>query len=159
MAPADQQATTQVFVNVGKSIAAFERTIRGAGSPLDADASGDSTALTDPQKDGLLAFFQAGCAQCHYGPRLTDDAFHVLRFPAGRGLEGGRRPGADDGIPLLSSAASSAQGAPGASDPSQARRPPPRVRGHSARSRLRSSRTSRSRPPTGTAETTPSSPT
>src|SRR5262249_36117717 len=36
------------------------------------------------QKEGLVAFFQAGCAQCHYGSRLTDDAFHDIRFPTGR---------------------------------------------------------------------------
>ena len=31
-----------------------------------------------------VAFFESGCAQCHWGSRLTDDAFHVLRFPTGR---------------------------------------------------------------------------
>ncbi len=45
---------------------------------------GDLAALTAPQKRGLAAFLQNGCAQCHWGPRLTDDAFHVLRFPTGR---------------------------------------------------------------------------
>lgn len=101
MAPADQQAVTQVFVNMGKAIEAYERTFRGAGSSLDAYASGQLDALGDDQKDGLLAFLQSGCAQCHYGPRLTDDAFHVLRFPSGS-LELGADPGRQAGIPLLS---------------------------------------------------------
>ena len=92
MAPADQKAVTQVFVNLGKVIEAYERTFRGAGSSLDAYASGQASALTDDQKDGLLAFLKSGCAQCHYGPRLTDDAFHVLRFPSGS-LELGARSG------------------------------------------------------------------
>ncbi|HEX3343118.1 MAG TPA: cytochrome c peroxidase, partial [Polyangiaceae bacterium] len=100
MAPADQQAVTQVFVNMGKAIEAFERTFRGAGATLDAYAGGQLSALTDDQKDGLLAFLQSGCAQCHYGPRLTDDAFHVLRFPSGS-LELGADPGRQAGIPLL----------------------------------------------------------
>ena len=66
------------------SIAAFERTIRLKPNALDRYAGGDTTALTPPQKQALTAYFTAGCAQCHYGPRLTDDAFHVLRFPTGR---------------------------------------------------------------------------
>ncbi len=100
MAPADQQAVTRVFVSMGKSIEAYERTFRGAGSSLDAYASGQSSALTDAQKDGLLSFLQSGCAQCHYGPRLTDDAFNVLRFPSGS-LELGADPGRQAGIPQL----------------------------------------------------------
>lgn len=100
MAPADQQAVTQVFVNMGKSIAAFERTFRGQGATLDSYAAGETSALTGAEKDGLLAFLQAGCAQCHYGPRLTDDAFHVLRFPTGS-LELGADPGRQAGIPQL----------------------------------------------------------
>jgi cytochrome c peroxidase len=100
MSAADRHAVTQVFVNVGKSIAAFERTLRGSRSSLEAYAAGDTTALTDPQKDGLLAFLRDGCAQCHWGPRLTDDAFHVLRFPSGS-LEAGPDPGRQAGIAKL----------------------------------------------------------
>lgn len=98
MAPADQYAVTQVFVNMGKSIEAFERTFRGQGTTLDAYAAGETSALSDAEKDGLLAFLQSGCAQCHYGPRLTDDAFHVLRFPSGS-IELGPDPGRQTGIP------------------------------------------------------------
>lgn len=83
MAPADQDVITRIFVNVGKSIAAYERTFRTTPNAPDRYAKGDPKALTDAQKDGLAAFFEAGCAQCHWGPRLTDDAFHVLRFPSG----------------------------------------------------------------------------
>jgi cytochrome c peroxidase len=84
MAAADQDAATRVFVDAGKSIAAFERTLRVVPSALDRYAGGDAGALTARQKDGLLAFLRAGCAQCHFGPRLTDDAFHAARFPTGR---------------------------------------------------------------------------
>jgi cytochrome c peroxidase len=100
MSAADQQAVTRVFVNVGKSIAAFERTFRGTQTSLDAYAAGERGALTDDQKDGLLAFLGDGCAQCHWGPRLTDDAFHVLRFPTGS-LQAGPDPGRQAGIPKL----------------------------------------------------------
>ena len=75
---------TRVFVNVGKAIAAFERTLRVEPNALDRYADGDLAALTKPQKEALSAFFKSGCVQCHWGPRLTDDAFHVIRFPTGR---------------------------------------------------------------------------
>ncbi len=84
MATADQVAVTRVFVNVAKAIAAFERTLRVKPNALDRFAAGDLAALTPAQRVGLRTYFSAGCAQCHYGPRLTDDAFHVLRFPTGR---------------------------------------------------------------------------
>jgi len=100
MAPADQTAVTRILVNVGKSLEAFERTFRGAGSQLDSYIAGDATALTDAEKDGLLAFLQSGCVQCHWGPRMTDDAFHVLRFPTGS-TELGPDPGRQTGIPQL----------------------------------------------------------
>jgi cytochrome c peroxidase len=122
MAPADQQAVTQVFVDMGKSIEAYERTFRGAGSTLDSYASGATSALTDDEKDGLLAFLQSGCAQCHYGPRLTDDAFHVLRFPSGS-LELGPDPGRQAGIPELVASAFDL-GSSWSDDPSLARPAP-----------------------------------
>lgn len=101
MAAPDKDATTRVFVNAGKAIAAFERTLRVRPNRLDAYAGGDFTALTTPEKDGLVHFFHAGCVQCHHGPRLTDDAFHAIRFPTGR-PDGAGDPGRAEGIgPLL----------------------------------------------------------
>jgi cytochrome c peroxidase len=84
MTQADRDAVTQVFVNVGKSIAAFERSFRATQLPFEVYLTGVSDALSEPQKDGIVAFFEAGCAQCHWGNRMTDDAFHVIRFPTGR---------------------------------------------------------------------------
>ncbi len=75
---------TRIYVNAGKAIAAFERSLRVTPNKLDAYAGGDLAALTKPQKEALQSFFTVGCAQCHWGPRLTDDAFHVIRFPTGR---------------------------------------------------------------------------
>jgi cytochrome c peroxidase len=84
MTTSDRNQITRAFTNIGKAIAAYERSLRPLPTALDSYARGDLTALTDAQKDGLLAFFRAGCAQCHSGPRLTNDAFHNLRFPTGR---------------------------------------------------------------------------
>lgn len=80
---AREEIVTRPFVNAGKAIAAFVRTIGLEEEPIDRYARGDLGALTEPQKDGLKAFFTSGCAQCHFGPRLTDDAFHVMRWPNG----------------------------------------------------------------------------
>jgi cytochrome c peroxidase len=100
MASADQAAVTTIFSNVAKSIEAFERTLRVKPNALDAYIGGNLSALSDPQKQGLNAFFVNGCVQCHWGPRLTDDAFHATRFPTGRQDHAADR-GRIDGIPLL----------------------------------------------------------
>jgi cytochrome c peroxidase len=84
MAPADREAVTRVYVNVGKAIAAFERTLRARPTPLDAYAAGDVTALSPRARDGLHHFFEFGCIQCHHGPLLTDDSFHNVAMPTGR---------------------------------------------------------------------------
>jgi cytochrome c peroxidase len=84
MTDGDKRAVTQVYVDFGKAIAAFERRIRVAPNALDRYVGGDRAALTDAQKAGLVSFFRVGCAQCHYGSRLTDDAFHNVGFPTGR---------------------------------------------------------------------------
>ncbi len=102
MTKEDQAVVTRVYVNVAKAIAAFERTLRPAPSALDRYAGGDPNALTSDQKSGLAAFFDSGCVQCHYGPRLTDDAFHNMRFPTGR-RDGAADTGRLSGVALLES--------------------------------------------------------
>src|SRR5262249_47364849 len=85
---------------VGKAIAAYERTLRVKPNALDAYAGGDTSALSKPQRAGLYAFVTLGCMQCHYGPRLTDDAFHSTRFPTGR-QDGQADQGRAGGVPIL----------------------------------------------------------
>jgi cytochrome c peroxidase len=101
LSDADQDAVTRAFVNVGKAIAAFERTFRARPSRLDAYAAGDFTALAPLEKQGLSVFLGVGCMQCHWGPRLTDDAFHVTRTPTGR-RDGQADNGRADGLAKLS---------------------------------------------------------
>lgn len=108
MRPEDRDAVSRVFVNVGKALAAFQRSLRMAQSPLDRYAAGDREAMGEREKDGLLAFLQAGCAQCHFGPRLSNDAFHNLRFPTGR-IDGEPDRGRIDGLPVLLSSEFSRQ--------------------------------------------------
>jgi cytochrome c peroxidase len=80
----ERDAITRIYVNVGKSIAAFERSLRVMPNALDRYIAGDTNAIAGRQKKALEEFFKVGCTQCHWGPRLSDDAFHVLRFPTGR---------------------------------------------------------------------------
>ena len=72
---------SQVITDVGDALEAYERTFRVKPNALDAYAAGDFSALTLLEKQGLSVFAGAGCMQCHWGPRLTDDAFHATRAP------------------------------------------------------------------------------
>lgn len=95
----------RVFSNIGKAIAAFERTIVHEPTRFDrfADAvaagvrpEGDA-ALTDQEIYGLRLFIgRANCVTCHNGPRFTDDHFHNTGVPAALGVpdDEGRAKGA-----------------------------------------------------------------
>jgi cytochrome c peroxidase len=108
--PDARLAATRVFVDAGKALEAYERTFRVGASALDAYAGGDRAALTLLEKQGLSVFAGAGCMQCHWGPRLTDDAFHVTRTPTGR-ADGLADRGRADGVLALASSEFSASGA------------------------------------------------
>ncbi len=84
MDPGDQKAITQVLVNFGKAIAAYEGTLILGPAPFDQWAAdlraghGDSsTAISDQAKLGALLFVgKAGCSDCHNTPQLSDGQFH-----------------------------------------------------------------------------------
>lgn len=85
----DRVAVTRVFVNVGKAIEAYERTLVPARGRLEDYADGAFDALTTAERDGLRAFLTAGCAQCHSGPMLTNGAFFSVAMPGvGEGAMG-----------------------------------------------------------------------
>jgi len=81
------------FANIGKSIAAFERTLMPTPSRfdayveavVDADADRQSELFSDDEIGGLRLFIgEANCTQCHNGPLLTNHEFHntgVISFP------------------------------------------------------------------------------
>ncbi|MEE2855808.1 MAG: cytochrome c peroxidase [Planctomycetota bacterium] len=74
----------RVFSNVGKAIAAYERTLRGPITPFDSylDAlSRDDIEMAslypDAARRGLKLFLgKAKCIVCHSGPLLSDGEFH-----------------------------------------------------------------------------------
>jgi cytochrome c peroxidase len=70
------------LTNVGKAIAAFERTIVTPDSPFDQYERGNKQALSEQEKKGLVLFVsKAACSQCHNGPNFTDSQFHALGVP------------------------------------------------------------------------------
>ncbi len=83
-----RDATTRVFVNIGKAIAAYERRVEFGPAPFDryVDAitnhrRGDGI-LTNDQVAGLKLFIgKANCTQCHNGPLFTNNEFHNTGVP------------------------------------------------------------------------------
>ena len=80
----------RVFANLGKAIAAYERTIQYGESRFDryvqAALAGDTAGLkvlSRQEVNGLRLFIgKAQCATCHNGPLMTDQAFHNTGVPA-----------------------------------------------------------------------------
>jgi len=67
--------------NLGKSIAAFERTLIANQSRFDQYAAGDPNALSSFEIRGMMNFIETGCANCHGGPMFSDFELHVLTVP------------------------------------------------------------------------------
>ena len=65
--------------NLGKALAAFERTILSGNAPYDRFRAGDTQALSPQAQAGMKLFFgKANCSGCHGGPNFTDNGFHNL---------------------------------------------------------------------------------
>lgn len=105
MSETQRTEVDRIFSNLGKAIAAFERSIVHEPTRFDRFAEtmkegrepeGDA-ALTDQEIYGLRLFIGRGnCVTCHNGPRFTDDHFHNTGVPPVPGLPGdiGREAGA-----------------------------------------------------------------
>ena len=101
-----RSAIDRVAANVGKAMAAYQRTLRGGEGRFDrwvteVKAGGDgSSSLTDSERRGLDLFFgRAECWECHAGPLFSDGEFHNIGIPAPGGLP--RDAGRYGGIALL----------------------------------------------------------
>jgi cytochrome c peroxidase len=96
---------TSVFVNIGKAIAAYERTIEHAPARFDryvdtlqATGVAPQGVLSADEVAGLRLFIgKASCVNCHNGPLLTNNEFHNTGVPVRAGLpaDSGRLAGAD----------------------------------------------------------------
>lgn len=84
-----QQNVNRVFANMGKAIAAFEKTLTHGQTRFDhyveAIIGGDHSAqrfLNQQEVDGLRIFLGKGqCVTCHNGPLFTDQSFHNTGVP------------------------------------------------------------------------------
>lgn len=89
MSSGQRESVNRAFSNLGKSIAAWERTIsygesrfdRYVAAVLQGDAAGQES-LSAQEVSGLRLFIGKGqCATCHNGPLLTDQHFHNTGVP------------------------------------------------------------------------------
>jgi cytochrome c peroxidase len=89
MSDGSKDAVNRVYANMGKAIAAFERTLSYGESRWDryaqATVAGDGRGqevLSPQEVRGLRLFLTKGqCVTCHNGPLLTDHAFHNTGVP------------------------------------------------------------------------------
>lgn len=80
--------STDILEDVGKAIAAFERTVYANQAPFQKWLRGDNTAMNESELAGANLFFgKAGCSGCHQGPALSskpgageDELFFALGF-------------------------------------------------------------------------------
>lgn len=98
----ERDAATAVFVNIGKSIAAYERTIELKPSRFDRyvdalarNGRAPRNVLNGDEIAGLRLFIgKANCTQCHNGPLLTNNEFHNTGVPSRGEPDRGRMIGA-----------------------------------------------------------------
>jgi cytochrome c peroxidase len=95
MSPEQRDGVDRVFANLGKALAAFERSIapeetrfdRFAQAVKSGEEPAEADAFTPEEIAGLRLFIgKAQCSTCHTGPRLTDDSFHNTGVPVIPGL-------------------------------------------------------------------------
>ncbi len=97
-----RNAIDGVYANIGKAIAAYERTLLPAESRFDRfvaaiakdEEPSQANSFTNQEIEGLQVFIGKGrCIACHSGARLTDDFFHntgVAFSPDVPGIDFGR---------------------------------------------------------------------
>jgi cytochrome c peroxidase len=108
MGPADQDAVSRVFANVGKSLEAFERKLVSDRSRFDFFAKALREHDVEAQKQypesalrGLVLFEgRANCRLCHAGPLFSDGEFHNIGVPT-LDKSPPRDPGRREGIQKL----------------------------------------------------------
>lgn len=84
-----RDAVSRVFANMGKAIAAYEKTLRHERSRFDRYVDAIGTGRSAPRDvlrpeeiRGLRLFIgKAQCVTCHNGPLLTDQQFHNTGVP------------------------------------------------------------------------------
>jgi cytochrome c peroxidase len=90
----DRETVNRIYSNVGKAVAAYERTILSGPAPFDryvealvaGDRDGMEQALSPLAAQGLRLFIgRAKCSSCHNGPLFMNSDFNKVATPARRG--------------------------------------------------------------------------
>jgi cytochrome c peroxidase len=81
MAAADQGIVNTIFVNYGKAMQAYLRTLVSRNAPFDQFVAGHDSAISESAVRGLKLFLAKGCVSCHSGSHFSDGAFHALAVP------------------------------------------------------------------------------
>jgi cytochrome c peroxidase len=100
MTPEDQIAVTQVLVNCGKAIAAYERQLITPDSPFDLFMRGEGELPAEAIRGAKLFVGRASCNECHSGPIMTDGKFHNLGVSQGLTIDRGREEGIEKVLSL-----------------------------------------------------------
>ncbi|APQ16036.1 cytochrome-c peroxidase [Maribacter hydrothermalis] len=75
------EANAITIDNIGKAIAAYERTLITNNSSFDKYMRGDTEAISLGEKKGFQLFKKVGCINCHNGPMFSDYKIHTLSVP------------------------------------------------------------------------------
>ena len=67
--------------NLGRALAAFQRSLATTDTPFDRFQRGDQSAMTPLQVRGMRRFVRIGCSNCHTGPMFSDYQPHTLGVP------------------------------------------------------------------------------
>jgi cytochrome c peroxidase len=90
LSPAQQDAVSQIYANLGKAVAAYERQLLPGATRFDAyveavlagDLETAAATYTADEAAGLRLFIgEANCTDCHNGPLLTNNDFHNTGVP------------------------------------------------------------------------------
>ncbi|WP_325279356.1 cytochrome-c peroxidase [Tahibacter sp.] len=68
---------TITAARIAMAIAAYERTLNGTQTPLDAERGG-TPSLTQAERAGQQVFVANECAACHAGALISDNQFHYI---------------------------------------------------------------------------------
>ncbi|MFK7984115.1 MAG: cytochrome-c peroxidase, partial [Saprospiraceae bacterium] len=72
--------------NIGKAIAAFERSLVTSNTRFDRYMRGEEDAISLSEKDGFELFKKVGCANCHNGAMFSDFKPHIIGVPTNEKL-------------------------------------------------------------------------
>ncbi|MBT4530184.1 MAG: hypothetical protein HOC27_03180 [Phycisphaerae bacterium] len=99
----DESDIDTIASNVAKSLAAYITKLDSSHAPFDDFVAGDKNAIPASSQRGLKYFIgDGGCLRCHFGPWITDGAFHSVGVGPldGGALKDAGRAGAIDKLKI-----------------------------------------------------------